>query len=125
MQEKPDKLELLSAIAEFLMAEVKPVIKDARLSFRVLIAANLAQIVANELRGEAGHEAAERERLRALLPDVAPESLRALEVELSARLRDGRIAGDALDRAREALRETLRDQLSVNNPFFDTRAEIE
>jgi hypothetical protein len=125
MQEKPDRLELLSAIAEFLMNEVRPAISDARLSFRVLIAANLAQIVAGELRAEPQHEAAARERLRALLPDVTAGDPRAIERELAARLRDGRISGEALERARALVRDTLRDQLSVNNPLFDTRAEVE
>jgi hypothetical protein len=121
MQEKPDKLELLQSLAEFLMAEIKPQITDARLSFRVLIAANLATVVANELRGEARHEEAERARLKSLLHDVTGDDLRALNVELAARLRDGRIGLEALPH----LRDTLRDQLSVNNPFFDTRPEIE
>jgi hypothetical protein len=125
MQEKPDKLELLQALAEFLMTEIKPVVSDPRLSFRVLIAANLATVVANEVREEPRFETAERARLKQLLPDVAADDVRALNVELAARLRDGRMRGEALDRARAHLRDTLRDQLSVNNPFFDTRAEIE
>ena len=121
MQEKPDKLELLQSLATFLMTEIKPHITDARLSFRVLIAANLATVVANEVRGEPAHEAAELQRLRQLLPERPGDNLRALNVELAARLRDGRLGVEALPH----LRETLRDQLQVNNPFFDTRPEIE
>ena len=41
MYEQPDKEALLSAIATFLMNELRPVIRDPRLAFRVLIAANL------------------------------------------------------------------------------------
>jgi hypothetical protein len=122
MQEKPNKEELLAAISAFLMAELKPVITDARLSFRVLIAANLAQIVANELQKGPLKDAAELARLKQLLPDLSSNDLRVLEGELAARLRDGRVD---LKAARAHLRETLRDQLAVNNPFFDTRAEIE
>jgi len=122
MQEKPDREELLAAISAFLMGELKPTVTDARLSFRVLIAANLAQIVSNELREAPRHEAAERERLRQLLPDVATDDLRALQSELARRLRAGTV--DAT-RARAHLIETLRDQLAVNNPFFDTRPQIE
>jgi hypothetical protein len=55
------------------------------------------------------------------MPDLASDDLRALNVELAARLRDGRLGLEALPH----LRDTLRDQLSVNNPFFDTRPEIE
>ena len=122
MQEKPNNEELLAAISAFLMAELKPVITDARLSFRVLIAANLAQIVANELQKGPQQDAAELQRLKQLLPDLSSNDLRVLEGELAARLRDGRVD---LEAARAHLRETLRDQLAVNNPFFDTRPEIE
>jgi hypothetical protein len=122
MQEKPDKEELLAAISAFLMGELKPVVTDARLSFRVLIAANLAQIVGNELRHGPRQDEAERGRLKKLLPDATSDDLHELARELATRLREGRVD---LDAARDHLRETLRDQLTVNNPFFDTRAEIE
>ena len=42
MQNRPSKTDLLEAVARFLERDVKPAIKDPSLSFRVLIAANLA-----------------------------------------------------------------------------------
>ncbi len=123
MHDKPDKVELLQALAEFLMVELKPATTDPRLSFRVLIAANLAQVVANELTVEPALEAAELARLRALLPDAPADApVGQLNAELAARLRTGRVDFAA---ARRALLETLRDKLKVNNPFFDTRPQVD
>ena len=71
MQNRPDKTDLLEAVARFLERDVKPAIKDPSLAFRVLIAANLAAVVAGELRVEDAATGAELDRLRALLPELA------------------------------------------------------
>jgi hypothetical protein len=135
MQDKPDKQMLLQAISEFLLTEVKPAITESRLSFRVLIAANLAQVVAKELVEEDGQEARELERLRVLLRDLHVEpavdrpamqrQVLHLNRELAQRLREGSIAGAQLDETRRHLLTTLREKLSVNNPFFDTRPDVD
>jgi hypothetical protein len=135
MQDKPDKQMLLQAISEFLLTEVKPAITESRLSFRVLIAANLAQVVAKELVEGDGQEARELERLRVLLSDVAGEpavdrpaiqrQVLQLNGELARRLRAGSLAGAQLDETRRHLLTTLREKLSVNNPFFDTRPDVD
>ena len=52
MQQRPTKTQLLQAIAKFLVAEAYPSISDKRLSFRMLIAANLANMVSAELESE-------------------------------------------------------------------------
>jgi hypothetical protein len=154
MQERPNKLVLLTAIARFLNEEARPALADPRLAFRALIAANLASIVASEMMSDDDHLMSELTRLRALFretegqdekgqdpkgPDAAgapiPErtdARRAAVLELNTRLARalraaaGADAG-ALDQASVAahLRATLRDKLAVDNPRFDTARVIE
>jgi hypothetical protein len=136
MASPPSKEELLAAIGEFLMNDLRPVVKDPRLSFRLLIAAHLTSVVGNELRAEAAHATARLERLRALLPDVAvapkaaPDAaarraaISALEAALVARLRQGGLAAPAQAAARRAVLADLRDELAVGSPQFDPRLDI-
>lgn len=135
MQDWPEKEALLAAIGEFLMNDVRPRLTDARLSFRALIAANLAQVVRSELAVEETQDAAELERLRALLPEIPIDvgsdratrrnAIAELNRALAARLRKGALSPDVLVRARAHLFATLADKLRVNNPLFDLSPEIE
>ena len=135
MQDWPEKEALLAAVGEFLMNDLRPQLTDARLSFRALIAANLTQVVASELKVEDVHDAAELTRLRALMPEVEAagsedrsarrRAIAVLNRALAERLRQGALDPEALGRARAHLQATLRDKLSVNNPLFDLAPEIE
>lgn len=122
MMDPPDKETLLAAVQEFLLAELKPVVTDPRLSFRILIAAHLLGVVGNELRGGAAQDAAERARLATLLGHEGDTA--ALNAELAAHLRAG-VPPEQLEAVRRHLQETLRERLAINNPAFDTRPEIE
>ncbi len=133
MQTRPDPSALLDAIARFLEREVKPVTSGA-LGFRVLIAANLASMVAAELRFEDAAASTEIERLRALLPDVDAgdtssgqgrrAALDTLNRALSARLRERRFQGEDLVRVTEHITQTLRGELLTASPRFDTSLDI-
>ncbi len=137
MQERPNKLVLLSAIARFLVEDARPALSDPRLAFRALIAANLATIVASELSTDAEATRAELARLRALFPDAPPvgesadgerderEQVVALTERLARRLREESPGQDEVARIAAALRESLREKLAVDNPRFDTSPEIE
>ena len=134
MQERPNKLALLMAISRFLVDDVRPALSDPRLSFRALIAANLAGIVASELASEDAHVTRELDRLRAIFPEVAPapasfEDRRALLAALNGRLaktlREAETAPAEITRIARLLRETLHDKLSIDNPRFDTSLDIE
>jgi hypothetical protein len=142
MQDRPDKTELLGGVARFLLQDVHPRIEaqDKGLAFRVLIAANLLQIVSAEVRTEEAHDAAQLARLRALLPesdqtaqaDGAPldaegRRRRIVELEraLCARLRRPDLPEEERAAALRHVKETLREKLQVVNPRFDTAAEIE
>lgn len=138
MQQRPDKTELLAAVARFLEREVKPAIKDPALAFRVLIAASLTGIVAGELLAEDAATAAELERLAAILPDEAAaislekklatregrkDALAALNRALCDRIRAGDFAGDTRVWSHVSL--TLRGELFTASPRFDTSIDIE
>lgn len=138
MQQRPDKTELLAAVARFLEREVKPAIKDPALAFRVLIAASLTGIVAGELHAEDAATAAELERLAAILPGEAAalglekklatregrkDALAALNRALCDRIRAGDFAGDNQVWSHVSL--TLRGELFTASPRFDTSIDIE
>jgi hypothetical protein len=129
MQDPPDKATLLDAVAQFLALELKGAVADPRLAFRVLIAAHLTASVAAELRGDEAQDAAELARLRALLPDFAPQQndparaqIIAMNRELTLRFRDGRLPSS---QAFDHLQKTLAEKLAVVSPRFDLRPEIE
>lgn len=138
MQNRPDKSALLEAVARFLEREIKPAVKDPSLSFRVLIAANLCQLVSAEIQMEEAATDAELDRLAALLPDVdvdlgrarrsRDERGRALERynrALCERLRSGELRADPGSEAWEHITTTLRGELLTSSPRFDTSLDIE
>lgn len=135
MQDRPSKEVLLDALSGFLMQQARPAIADPGLSFRTLIAANLAMVVANEIRSEETQNAAELARLRALLPDVPSQldgtrenlraTIHALNVALSRKLRDGGFDVAGFGRAQAHVKQTLLEKLAVNNPRFETELDIE
>ena len=134
MQNRPDASTLLDAVATFLISEVAPKLEaDKALQFRLMIAANLASVVANELRTEDARFAAEASRLSALLPEVADakklssprradriEALGVLEAALAARLREAGPDAAAL----EHLWETAKQTLQVTNPRFELSEDL-
>ena len=135
MQDRPSKEVLLDALSNFLIQQVRPAISDPGLNFRTLIAANLAMVVANEIRTEEQQNATELARLRALMPELpaAPtetqEQLRAailnLNRALARKLRDGSFDASHFGRALDHTKQALIEKLAVNNPRFDTAADIE
>jgi hypothetical protein len=137
MQERPDKSVLLDAVAQLLLAEVQYAVADKRLAFRVLIAANLASIVSNELRTEDERATAELLRLQALLPGTLEgdpvqlpagrrrQALGTMNHELSRRLRARRVSPEERVAIQVHLKQTLLETLAVVNPRFDTSPDIE
>jgi hypothetical protein len=135
MQDAPDKAVLLDAVARFLAMEVRPALSDPALGFQVLIAANLATIVAAEIRGEDVQDAAQLERLEKLarpevpvppLPATKAERyarIRALEAELVERIKGRTLGASEIGAAWAHVKQTLREKLAVVNPRFDLREE--
>jgi hypothetical protein len=125
MQDPPEKEVLLFAIARFLEQDVRPLVKDPRLNFRVLIATHLAATVANECRTGAADEAAALARLRAIYADAGDTPYRVLEARLAHDIRDDALDPAKLDAAKAHVKETLRAKLAVNSPRFDTSPNVE
>jgi Domain of unknown function (DUF6285) len=96
MPDRPDALELLEAVTEFLAGEVLPTLDDHRLKFRTLVALNALGIAYREL-GTAGD---------AVSPSA--EELGAL----ARRIRAGEAAEDVLP----SLKEHVAAKLAVSNP---------
>ncbi len=140
MQDAPAKETLLLALAKFLITEVRPVVTDSRLSFRLLIAANLAGIVAQECAGEDEQNRAELARLTALFTELGAEMsappagmpTRTTEVRAIAlcneKLAKG-IASGALDPAPGGavffhVKQTLTEKIAIDNPRFDAKRDL-
>jgi hypothetical protein len=136
MQRRPDQGAMLRAVAKFLESEVRPKLKsDASLSFRALVASSLCQLVAAELDLEDGAEGAELDRLVTLGLSKDPDrttkearrrAVRTANKALSARIRAGEIANEEeRERIWEHVQLTLRGELLMASPRFDTSLEIE
>jgi Domain of unknown function (DUF6285) len=126
-QDRPDAAELLEAVAEYLLAELRPEVPREQ-RFRVLVAANVCVVVARELR--AGEEPL-REDLAMLSEllgrkepdpklegDELEQEVREAQRELAERLRAGDL-DDRLDELSEQLREHVRRKLEVARPGYD------
>ncbi|MDP1827344.1 MAG: DUF6285 domain-containing protein [Archangium sp.] len=123
MQNRPDHPTLLDAVASFLMADVVPKLEaDKALQFRVLIAANLATVVAGELRTQPARSSAERSRLQALL--ATEGTLEDLNRELASALKANAFSPEQRERALEHLIATAKETLEVTNPRFELADEL-
>ncbi len=90
MQDQPTALELIAAVREFLQGEILPALRDQRLRFRALVAANVLSIVERELPQEAAQLRDEWARLVALdgdvaIPDQLPTNVDELRADVYAR----------------------------------------
>jgi len=137
MQDQPTKIQLLDAVRAFLLKDLSPAIEDRGLRFRVLIAANLLNVVGSELGAEDAHFDAEIRRLAELMPDAVDlndaklvtsasrlDAIRTLNETLVERIRAGAFEGDAAGELWAHAKATLVEKLSVVNPRFDPQAEI-
>lgn len=129
MQTRPDHPTLLDALASFLMADVLPKLEaDKALQFRALIAANLATVVASELRTQEARLASEGNRLLTVLGAAGPPpdeaALEQLNRELARTLRAGTMDPQQQALALEHLLATARETLEVTNPRFDVSDEL-
>jgi Domain of unknown function (DUF6285) len=114
MQDRPTAAELLEAVREFVAQDVMPSV-GGRVQFHARVAVNALGIVERELRLGPELDAAERDRLAALLGLDA--DLPALTAELARRIRDGSL-DDRRDEVVAAVRETVRAKLLVANPDY-------
>jgi hypothetical protein len=140
MQHRPDHPTLLEALARFLLSDVAPKLEaDKALQFRALIAANLASVVAQELRTEGPRFADEVERLRALLPAETAaaadalqsgdrqhrlQALASLDRVLAEKLRAGAFDAAGRNKVFAHLMASARATLQVTNPRFELGDDV-
>lgn len=114
MQDEPTPIELTKAVADFLRNDITPLISGHQ-AFKLRVAINILDLVTRQLTREAGSDAAEVERLRALL------GMDGSVTELNRALAD-RIAKGELDLATPGLAEhlwaTTLDKLAVDQPNY-------
>jgi Domain of unknown function (DUF6285) len=130
MQNRPTATELLDAVRDLIANEILPTITDDGLRFKALIAANLLAIVGRELSNSDPLIAAELKRLNSLLPDVdldltlpASETILTMNRLLADQIRQAPADSDLITVGGPAwnhLKQTLKDQLSIAAPKFDT-----
>jgi hypothetical protein len=120
MQDRPAAAELLEAVAEYLLAELRPEVPREQ-RFRVLVAANVCAVVAREL--QAGDEP-DRDDL-ALFGELLgeePADSRKAAVRLAERLRSGEL-DDKLDELAPRLEEHVRRKLEIARPGYDAASD--
>jgi Domain of unknown function (DUF6285) len=97
MRDRPNALELLEAVNEFLAGEVLPLMDDHRMKFRTLVALNALGIAYRELA--AGED-----------EGLSEDELR----DLARRIRAGCVRDDALP----VLKEHVAAKLRISNPRY-------
>jgi len=121
MQDRPDPVELLEAVATFLREHVAAS-TEGRVSFHARVAANMLDIVRREIELGPQSQARELQGLRALLGADAPAGLAQAN-----RLLCERIAAGLLDAAapelHQHLLQTARDKLAIDQPGYAAAAE--
>ncbi|HUZ13681.1 MAG TPA: DUF6285 domain-containing protein [Caulobacteraceae bacterium] len=115
MQDQPSPAEIIGAVAQFLRGVVAAETSGAT-SFQARVAANALEMMRRELELAPAEDAAELERLKALMPGVAG-SLVQLNAELARR-----IAAGEIDLAAPGLKQhlwaTTLAKLAVDQPSY-------
>jgi hypothetical protein len=114
LQDRPTAGELLEALREFLERDVMPTV-EGRVAFHTRVAVNALGILEREATLGPGLDAAERDRLAALLGRDG--EVHDLTAELARRIRDGSL-DDRRAEVVATVRESVRAKLTVANPGY-------
>ena len=123
MQPRPNAVELLSAVRDFLETEIVPTLSDARLKFRTLVAMGALGILEREHQLEEELLRAELTDFSRLLALDAPQcdSLEELRLELTrsnANLAQRIRTGNAPAATFETLKRAAVNKLRVSSPTY-------
>jgi hypothetical protein len=119
-QDRPERAELLEAVAEFLFTEVRnSVPREQR--FQVLVAANACAILARQAAAGPALQRGELGRLERLGGEVGA-GVRAAQADVARRIRAGEL-DDRWDEAVGVLRESVRAKLQVAHPGYEELAD--
>ena len=130
MQDRPSAPDLMDAIADFLMKDVMPLVKEQdAVAYKTLVSWNMLGVMARELREGEGHVNEELKRLHDLIADTGGNSprtqldkqrqVRELNVRLAEKIKTEKIA-DPASPAWKHVKQTLIENLAVSNPRFNT-----
>ncbi|MCS3728157.1 DUF6285 domain-containing protein [Bradyrhizobium betae] len=114
MQDEPTPIELTKAVADFLRNDITPLISGHQ-AFKLRVAINILDLVTRQLTREEGSDAAEVERLRALLG--MDGSVTDLNRALAERIAKGEVDLSTPGLA-EHLWATTMDKLAVDQPNY-------
>ncbi|WP_339027622.1 DUF6285 domain-containing protein [Bradyrhizobium symbiodeficiens] len=114
MQDEPTPIELTKSVADFLRNDIAPLISGHQ-AFKLRVAINILDLVTRQLTREEGSDAAEVERLRALLG--VDGSVTDLNGVLAARIAKGEV-DLATPGLAEHLWATTMDKLAVDQPNY-------
>ncbi|MDX1958131.1 MAG: DUF6285 domain-containing protein [Leptospiraceae bacterium] len=128
MQDRPSANELLEAIADFLIKDVMPAVKnDDLLSYKTLVSWNMLGVIGREIKLGEINLKKELTRLSTTLgTSVSLESKTYLEIQemtrelnqvLSKKIQSEKISIED-KKIWEAVKETLREKLEISNPKF-------
>ena len=116
MHNQPSVSELVQAVKNFVDHSAMPEL-EGRAAFHARVASNVLATILRDLDSREANDAAEDERLIALLPDSEGKSREALNEVLRDRIRAGEltIQSDAL---MDHLKKTAIAQLKVDQPKY-------
>jgi hypothetical protein len=114
MQDRPNPVELVKAVGNFLQATILPQ-STGRQAFEIRIAINALELVARQLACAGEGHCAERERLEELLGRTG--SLMDLNQELCTRIAQG-VIGLTDERLVRHLWATTIEKLAVDQPSY-------
>lgn len=112
--QRPNTLELVTAVREFMESEAQPALEGST-AFHARVAVNVLKIVERELATGADLDAADGERLAALLGHAGDTD--ALSAELAETIRDGR-ADLGTEGLTEHLWASVLGRVSIDNPRY-------
>ncbi|WP_298240125.1 DUF6285 domain-containing protein [uncultured Bradyrhizobium sp.] len=114
MQDEPTPIELTRSVADFLRNDITPLISGHQ-AFKLRVAINILDLVTRQMTREKGSDAAEVERLRALLG--VDGSITDLNRALAERIAKGEV-DLATPGLAEHLWATTMDKLAVDQPNY-------
>ncbi|MCZ4297713.1 DUF6285 domain-containing protein [Henriciella marina] len=116
MHDQPSVSELVQAVKNFVDHSAMPELKG-RAAFHARVASNVLATILRDLDARDANDAAEYERLKALLPDSDGKSRQALNEELQVRIRSGELTIESAA-LMEHLKKTAIAQLKVDQPKY-------
>lgn len=130
MQYRPDASDLCDAIADYLLKEVLPVVKENdELAYKTLVSWNMLGILSRELKDEEPLIDQELGRLHQILDESGLEDLKTLSAKkqritelnekLCEKVRSEKIS-DTNSQIWAHAKQTLSENLSIANPRFQT-----